>query len=160
MSHPYFKRLLKENKSLSSDDLKGIKILSQSDNLEQYEFEISIGNPIYEIQQYKLLVITGREYPVMPPKAKFLASPSKIKDEVKTYTIPIHPHIYSNGHICLNLLGDDWTPACSIESILISLQSMLNNNTQLERPVDDVKYTKYAGEFASKNGFVYHDDTV
>lgn len=24
--------------------------------------------------------------------------------------IPVHPHVYSNGHICLSILSDDWTP--------------------------------------------------
>lgn len=88
-----------------------------------------------------------KEYPVQPPKVKFL-------------TIPKHPHIYSNGHICLNLLGDDWSPASSIESVVVSLQSMLNNNEVDEGPPDDERYVRGAGDFAGRGVFVYHDDSV
>lgn len=27
-----------------------------------------------------------------------------------TWKAPIHPHIYSNGHICASILGNDWSP--------------------------------------------------
>ncbi|RCK54903.1 Ubiquitin-conjugating enzyme E2 W [Candida viswanathii] len=74
--------------------------------------------------------------------------------------IPIHPHIYSNGHICLNLLGDDWTPACLIESILLSIQSMLNTNDKRERPPDDRSYIRHAPLNPKNSKFVYHDDSV
>lgn len=74
--------------------------------------------------------------------------------------IPIHPHIYSNGHICLNLLGDDWTPACSIESILLSIQSMLTTNDKNERPPDDKSYIRHAPLNPKNSRFVYHDDSV
>ena len=48
--------------------------------------------------------------------------------------IPVHPHVYGNGHICLSLLGDGWSPVNTLSSIAISLQSMLAGNT---------KYGKY-----------------
>lgn len=42
--------------------------------------------------------------------------------------LPVHPHIYGNGHICLDLLGAGWSPVHTITSIAISLQSMLAGN--------------------------------
>lgn len=46
--------------------------------------------------------------------------------------IPIHPHVYSNGVICLDLLsnGNGWSPVQSVESVCMSIQSMLTGNTK------------------------------
>jgi ubiquitin-conjugating enzyme E2 W len=28
--------------------------------------------------------------------------------------IPVHLHVYSNGHICFSILTEDWSPALSV----------------------------------------------
>lgn len=42
------------------------------------------------------------------------------------YKTPIyHPNVDFSGRICLDILKDKWTPAYNIQSVLLSLQSLL-----------------------------------
>lgn len=60
--------------------------------------------------------------------------------------IPLHPHIYTNGIICLDLLGTaGWSPVQSVESVCMSLQSMLTGNQKAERPQGDKEFCASMG---------------
>ncbi|MCJ1334754.1 hypothetical protein MMC09_000019 [Bachmanniomyces sp. S44760] len=75
--------------------------------------------------------------------------------------IPIHPHIYSNGIICLDLLGSQgWSPVQNVESIAMSLQSMLTGNTRDERPPGDGDFVRRNVKGPRDIDFIYEDNTV
>ena len=75
--------------------------------------------------------------------------------------IPMHPHIYSNGIICLDMIDKSgWTPIQNIESVCISLQSMLAGNTKNERPPGDDEFVRLRISRPSDLQFEFHDDTV
>ncbi|KAI8467136.1 MAG: ubiquitin-conjugating enzyme/RWD-like protein [Monoraphidium minutum] len=53
-------------------------------------------------------------YPSRPPRVKFVSE-------------MWHPNVYSDGHLCLDLLQDAWSPCHSVSSLLTSIQSLLTD---------------------------------
>ena len=77
------------------------------------------------------------------------------------HPIPMHPHIYSNGIICLDLLDrQGWSPVHNVESVCVSLQSMLTSNTKNERPPGDENFVKHNKQRPKDINFVFHDNQV
>ncbi|EAL20504.1 hypothetical protein CNBE4240 [Cryptococcus deneoformans B-3501A] len=71
---------------------------------------------------------------------------------------PIHPHIYSNGHICASILGNDWSPVLNAVSICITMQSMLASNKSKVRPEGDQRYVRNAPANPKLTSWKYDDD--
>lgn len=63
--------------------------------------------------------------------------------------------------VCLDLLGTGWSPVQNVESICVSLQSMLTGNFKAERPEGDQEFCRRYTPGKSKGiGFLYDDDKV
>lgn len=79
--------------------------------------------------------------------------------------MPVHPHIYSNGHICLSVLssgnGGDYSPALTAGSLALSIRSMLASCVAKERPPGDKEYcSRAAGRSPKETRWEFHDDKV
>lgn len=103
---------------------------------------------IYEGEKFQLQFQFNEKYPFDSPTVTFVGH------------VPEHSHVYSNGHICLSILNDDWTPALSVHSVCLSITSMLSSAKKKERPPDDLIYTKTCSKNPKKTRWQYHDDTV
>lgn len=93
---------------------------------------------------------------------RMLAEPPEVTfDSTPDRPVPMHPHIYSNGIICLDLLDTQgWSPVQSAESVCMSIQSMLTSNVKNERPPGDEDFVKQNRLRPRDIEFLYHDNDV
>ena len=61
---------------------------------------------------FKLTMTFPDEYPHKPPLVKFVTS-------------VFHPNVYKNGNICLDILQNQWTKVLDVNSVLLSIRSLL-----------------------------------
>jgi len=147
------KRLGKELKELQSQGAPtGITLLN-AENLEEWILSIEVlGESQYAGEVFALRFRFPTSYPIESPEVTFIVS--------ETWKAPLHPHVYSNGHICASILGNEWSPVLSVISVCLTLQSMLASCTKKQRPPDNDRYVRNAPLSPKKTRFQYHDDNV
>jgi len=134
--------------------------IARAENFEEWQMDIRVldSNPLYMDQTYRLKFTFGSNYPIEPPEVQFIEV-SASSDTPRL--IPIHPHIYSNGIICLDLLSTQgWSPVQTVESVCMSIQSMLTANTKNERPPGDSDFVSSNQRRPRDINFYYHNDNI
>ncbi|KAH7373768.1 hypothetical protein KP509_17G074100 [Ceratopteris richardii] len=141
------KRLQKEITEWQNNPPAGFK-LNPTDDLSKWTVEFDgASDTFYAGEHFQLQIRFPEKYPLDSPVVVFAGEP------------PLHPHIYSNGHICLDILYGSWSPAMTVSSICISILSMLSSATKKERPVDDDRYVKASrGKSPKLTVWEFHDD--
>jgi len=70
------------------------------------------------------------DYPNQPPKAKLMTTGGG--------GVRFNPNLYANGKVCLSILGTwqgpGWSPAQSLASVLMSIQSLMNEKPYHNEP--------------------------
>ncbi|KIM84709.1 hypothetical protein PILCRDRAFT_818323 [Piloderma croceum F 1598] len=147
------RRLQKELKEIKTEGCPvGITLL-EAENFDKWLFSIEVmGESQYQGEAYTLMFRFPPMYPIESPAVQFVVD--------QTHQSPVHPHVYSNGHICASILGTDWSPVLSVVSVCVTLQSMLASCKKKERPPDNDQYVSRAPDNPKKTRFHYDDDTV
>ncbi|KAL8437680.1 hypothetical protein Efla_005576 [Eimeria flavescens] len=81
---------------------------------------------LYAGDALRLRVSFPADYPISPPTVYFLQP------------VPIHPHVYSNGDICLDLLREAWHPSLSVKQLGLAVLSVLLSARHKTKPQDDL----------------------
>ncbi|CDZ96685.1 Ubiquitin conjugating enzyme [Phaffia rhodozyma] len=153
MSSISTRRLTKELKDLTTKGAPpGINLL-KADDLSSWLLTIEVpGDNLYQGETFCLKFTFGPQYPIDSPTVVFVVN--------GVFKAPIHPHVYSNGHICASILGDEWNPLLSAQTVCLTIQSMLASCTDKSAPKDNDRYIRRATNSPKDATFVYHDDTV
>jgi len=112
-------------------------------------FHVLVSGPSespYEGGLFKLELFLPEEYPMAPPKVRFVT---------KIY----HPNIDKLGRICLDILKEKWSPALQIRTVLLSIQALLSapnpddpldNQVANQWKVNEAEAIKTAKEWTKK----------
>ncbi|KAH8285406.1 hypothetical protein KR054_008763 [Drosophila jambulina] len=142
------RRLHKELMSLIKEPPPGVTVDTESvqQNLSEWKINIKgFEGTLYEGEDFQLLFKFNNKYPFDSPEVTFIGT-----------NIPVHPHVYSNGHICLSILTEDWSPALSVQSVCLSIASMLSSCREKKRPPDNTLYVKTCNKNPKKTKWWYH----
>ncbi|KAI8100010.1 ubiquitin-conjugating enzyme/RWD-like protein [Halteromyces radiatus] len=136
----FSKRLSKELRDLNTNPLEGVYI-DEADDFTRWRLRI-VGAPgtIYENEEFKLEFRFTPSYPLESPEVLFIR--------------PYVP-VYSNGHICLNILYKDWSPVQTVAQVCLSIQSMLSSCTKKELPPDNDLYIRSAHASPKKTAWAF-----
>lgn len=139
MSNNHLKRIMKKDmKSITDQELnkQGIYIhFNEKDITEAYAMIIGPKDSCYENGILYFKINFPKTYPHTPPKVVYLSRGST----------RIHPNLYVgkaydnyHGKVCLSMLntwsGPTWKSIMDISSVLLTIQSLLNDNPLIHEP--------------------------
>jgi ubiquitin-conjugating enzyme E2 Z len=132
MSNLATKRILSDLKIIKKNELDKHNIFVSTSDDDIYSIKAMIIGPEdtpYEGGFFFFDINFPKNYPMEPPKAKFMT----LNREVR-----FNPNLYKCGKVCVSLLntwqGPGWTTACTLSSVLLSIQSLLNENPIQNEP--------------------------
>jgi ubiquitin-conjugating enzyme E2 Z len=127
------KRIMADMKNLQKNpELKkcGIHVIFNDDTL--YNAQAMIIGPEktpYEKGFYFFDINFPSDYPMNPPKVKFCTLDGRVR---------FNPNLYACGKVCLSIIGTwsgpGWTSCLTLSTVLVSIQSLLNENPITNEP--------------------------
>ncbi|KAJ1547077.1 Ubiquitin-conjugating enzyme E2 15 [Cladochytrium tenue] len=121
--------LKKQLRELTKNPVEGFSA-GLADDSNIYEWEVMVMGPegtLYEGGFFKARLSFPQDYPLMPPKMKFVSE-------------MWHPNVHTNGDVCISILhapgedkygyedaGERWLPIHTVETIVLSVISMLSS---------------------------------
>ena len=132
MSHKSIKRIQKDIKLYHQSDINTHGIYVHFNDKNLFNAKALIIGPKetpYQNGFYLFDINYTENYPQTPPKVVLCTLNKHTR---------FNPNLYTNGKVCLSILGTwsgpGWTPCLSTNEVLLSIQSLLNNNPIQNEP--------------------------
>lgn len=91
------------------------------------------------------------DYPTSNPTVQFRTTDNKVR---------FNPNLYSNGKVCLSILGTwngpGWQPTMNLTSVLLSIQSLLHENPIINEPGYEKIKIQYEKSQIYNKYLIYH----
>ena len=105
----------------------------------------------YEGGFFHFLIRCPPDYPISAPRVKLLTTGGG--------RVRFNPNFYSDGKVCLSILGTwlgpAWSPALSLASLLISIQSLMCEKPYHNEP--GFEKERFAGDAEKYNQIIQHE---
>jgi len=107
------RRISKEFNDLSARPVDGVSVTPKEDNMLIWHGNVKgPADTPYENGTFHFTVIFPDNFPFKPPAITFIT---------KIY----HPGFNEEGHICLQMLRDEWKPATSMSTVFKSIRDKI-----------------------------------
>jgi len=104
----------------------------------------------YEGGMFYFYLVCPDDYPISPPRVKIMTGIGRCR---------LNPNLYQNGKVCLSILntwsGPGWQPVHSVASVLVSIQSLMNDRPYHNEPGFEVE--RYQGDAQAYNDVIRHE---
>ncbi|XP_076456156.1 ubiquitin-conjugating enzyme E2 Z-like isoform X2 [Babylonia areolata] len=105
----------------------------------------------YEGGFFYFLIKCPPDYPIRAPRVRLMTTGNGM--------VRFNPNLYKNGKVCLSILGTwsgpAWSPAQSLSSVLISIQSLMNEKPYHNEP--GFEQERNAGDASRYNEIIRHE---
>ena len=130
MSSIALKRVIMDISDYMKEPIENTYIhFDESNMFELYLLIIGPDNTPYENGFYFFQVKFPNDYPYKHPDVKYMTTMKGVR---------FNPNLYENGKVCLSILGTwsgpEWTSVMNLKSLILSLQSLLNEHPLRNEP--------------------------
>jgi len=125
-------RMQKDMSELKMEKGMELVLYNGPDDLMNFKIRVTPDDGMYKRGTFVFDFKVPKTYPHDPPK-------------VQCETTVFHPNIDMEGHVCLNILREDWKPVLTIQSVIMGLQFLM-----LEPNADD-PLNKEAAQLLAEN---------
>lgn len=130
-----FKRIIIDIKDIKKSPIDNIHYVPDEENIQNgYALIIGPPNTPYEYGNFLFMFHFSETYPYTPPKVVY-----KSNDGVTRF----NPNFYRSGKVCLSILntwsGEQWSACQTLRSVLLTLQTTLNEMPLINEPGVDHK---------------------